>query len=183
MWKHGFNYSAINNFGSRYANGQYLLLLNNDTEVITPDWIEQMLMFAQRKDVGAVGGMLYYPDNTIQHAGVIIGIDGCAGHSHKFYKRGEYGYCSRLAISRRLAFRLCIRFLQSQINSVKKYQKLDTTTASKTAIPSAIQSSVFALHHSKARSNHHIKSPPYGVLVIAERKGAFFTLFCRFLIN
>lgn len=102
-WEREFNYSAINNYGSQYAKGEYLLLLNNDVEVITPDWLEQMLMFAQRKDVGAVGAMLYYPDDTVQHAGVILGIGGVAGHSHKTFKRGEYGYASRMTIAQNLS--------------------------------------------------------------------------------
>lgn len=97
-----FNFSAINNLGASHARGEYLLLLNNDTEVITPDWIERMLMFAQRSDVGAVGCMLYYPDDTVQHAGVILGLGGIAGHAHKRFKRGEYGFMSRLAIAQNL---------------------------------------------------------------------------------
>ena len=98
-WSGEFNYSAINNFGAREARGEYLLLLNNDTEVITSDWLEQMLMFAQRKDVGAVGAMLYYPDDTVQHAGVILGIGDVAGHSHKNSPRTSNGYASRLTIA------------------------------------------------------------------------------------
>lgn len=98
-WKDKFNYSAINNYGARFARGEYLLLLNNDVEIITDDWLEEMLMFAQRSDVGAVGAMLYYPDDKIQHAGVVVGIGGVAGHSHKYSNRGGYGYMSRLAIS------------------------------------------------------------------------------------
>lgn len=98
-WPGGFNFSAINNFGAQYANGEYILLLNNDVEVITPDWLEQMLMFAQREDVGAVGAMLYYPDDTIQHAGVIFGLGGVAGCSHKYYHRGDVGYMYRLTIA------------------------------------------------------------------------------------
>lgn len=101
-WKGEFNYAAINNFGFQNATGEYVLLLNNDIEVITPNWIEEMLMFAQRNDVGAVGAMLYYPDDTIQHAGVILGIGGVAGHSHKYFKRGEYGYASRLTLAQNL---------------------------------------------------------------------------------
>lgn len=97
-WKEGFNFSAINNFGAQFARGEYILLLNNDVEVLTSDWLEQMLMFAQREDVGAVGAMLYYPDDTIQHAGCVLGIGGVAGHSHKYFKRGDYGYMSRLTI-------------------------------------------------------------------------------------
>ena len=102
-WEGGFNYPAICNVGARAANGDYILLLNNDIQVITPDWMEQMLMFAQRSDVGAVGAMLYYPDDTVQHAGVILGIGGVAGHSHKYFRRGEFGYASRLTIAQNLS--------------------------------------------------------------------------------
>ena len=98
-WKGEFNYSAINNFGAQYARGEYILLLNNDVEVITSDWLEQMIMFAQRDDAGAVGCMLYYPDDTVQHAGVVLGIGGVAGHAHKYFKRGDYGYMSRMSIA------------------------------------------------------------------------------------
>jgi len=99
FWNGEFNYSAINNFGARFASGEYYLLLNNDIEVITPDWLEQMLMFAQREDIGAVGSMLYYPDDTVQHAGVILGIGGVAGHAHKHFKRDSHGYMSRQTIA------------------------------------------------------------------------------------
>lgn len=95
-WEGPFNDSAINNFGAQYCTGEYLLLLNNDIEVITPDWIEEMLMYAQRPDVGAVGAKLYYPDKTIQHAGVILGIGGVAEHAHKYFNRNEFGYMGRL---------------------------------------------------------------------------------------
>ena len=91
-----FNYSKINNFGVEHAAGEHLLLLNNDIEVITENWIEEMLMLSQRDDVGAVGAMLYYPNDTIQHAGVILGIGGVAGHSHKYFNRyNETGYFGR----------------------------------------------------------------------------------------
>ncbi len=99
VWDSEFNYSAINNFGAQSARGEHLLLLNNDVEILTPDWIEQMLMFSQRNDVGAVGAMLYYPDDTVQHAGVILGIGGVAGHAHKYFNRGNYGYMSRMTIA------------------------------------------------------------------------------------
>ncbi len=102
-WEREFNYSAINNFGAQFAHGDIFLLLNNDIEVITSDWLEQMAMFAQRKDVGAVGAMLYYPDDTIQHAGVIVGLGGVAGHSHKNFQRGTPGYAIRLTIAQNLS--------------------------------------------------------------------------------
>ena len=102
-WESGFNYSAINNFAVKQAKGEYVLLLNNDIEVITPDWIEQMLMFAQRYDVGAVGSKLYYDDDTIQHAGVIVGLGGVAGHSHKYFNRENPGYMARAVIAQNLS--------------------------------------------------------------------------------
>ncbi len=91
-----FNYSAINNFGVRQSDGKYVILLNNDTEIISPEWIEEMLMFAQREDIGAVGAKLYYPDNTIQHAGIGIGLLTLAGHYHKNFPKGHPGYMGRL---------------------------------------------------------------------------------------
>lgn len=91
-----FNYSYINNFGVKYANGEYILFLNNDVEIITENWIEEMKMYAQRKDVGAVGAKLYYPDDTIQHGGVILGLGGIAGHSHYKVNRNDAGYMGKL---------------------------------------------------------------------------------------
>ena len=78
--RQGFNYAAINNFAAKDAKGSYLLFLNNDVEVITPGWIEEMLMICQQPDVAIVGAKLYYPDNLIQHAGVVLGMGGIAGH-------------------------------------------------------------------------------------------------------
>lgn len=92
-----FNFSAINNFGARHAAGAHLLLLNNDIEVETPGFVREMLGYSQRPDVGAVGAKLFYPDDTVQHAGVIIGIGGSAGHSHKCHPRGNAGDLYRLA--------------------------------------------------------------------------------------
>ncbi len=93
-----FNYAAINNFGADAAQGSVLLLLNNDTEVITRNWMEELLMYAQRDDVGAVGCMLYYEDYTIQHAGVVIGLGAhrTAGHTHYRMGRENLGYMGRL---------------------------------------------------------------------------------------
>lgn len=95
-WEGKFNYSAINNYGVREAaEGEYLLLLNNDTEVITPGWIEEMLMYVQREDVGAAGAKLYYPDGTIQHAGVVLGLGSAAGHVSMRSPGESAGYMGR----------------------------------------------------------------------------------------
>ena len=91
-----FNYSAVNNAGFREARGEQILLLNNDTEVISPDWIREMLMFTQQEDVGAAGAKLYYPDGTIQHAGIGIGIMIAAGHYHRGFPGDSPGYFNRL---------------------------------------------------------------------------------------
>ena len=97
-----FNYSRVNNEALKEAAGDYFLLLNNDTEVITPDWIQEMLMYAQRPDVGAVGAMLYYPDDRVQHAGVVLGLGGVAGHVFCGLARGSAGYMGRLLYARNL---------------------------------------------------------------------------------
>lgn len=100
-----FNYSAINNLGALSAKGDYLLLLNNDTRVITVNWMEELLMYAQRKDVGAVGGKLYYADKTIQHAGVVLGLGAhrTAGHSHYGQHRDNLGYMGRLCYAQNVS--------------------------------------------------------------------------------
>lgn len=92
----GFNFSAINNFGRKYATGDHLLLLNNDVEVLNGDWLSELLRQCAHPGGAAVcGAMLYYPDDTIQHAGVVTGLGGYAGHSHKYKKRGGSGYLFR----------------------------------------------------------------------------------------
>lgn len=98
-WDSPFNFSAINNFAVRQADGELLCLLNNDTEVITPAWLEEMAAQASRPEIGCVGAKLYYPDDTIQHAGVVLGIGGVAGHGHKFQRRNDDGYFGRLRLA------------------------------------------------------------------------------------
>lgn len=100
-----FNYAKINNFGAGYATGKYLLLLNNDTQVISMNWMESMLMYAQRPDVGAVGAKLYYGDRTIQHAGVVIGLGAhrTAGHTHYKINYDNLGYMGRLCYAQNVS--------------------------------------------------------------------------------
>ena len=94
----GFNYSAVVNYGVKNSTGDYVILLNNDTQVITVNWIEELLMYAQREDVGAVGAKLYFPDRKIQHAGVVLGLGAhrTAGHSHYGQAGMNLGYMGRL---------------------------------------------------------------------------------------
>jgi len=87
-----YNFSAINNFAAREARGSYLCLLNNDTEVIEPRWLTEMMRYAVRPDIGAVGAKLLYADGSLQHAGVVVGVGGVAGHIHRSLPAGEPGY-------------------------------------------------------------------------------------------
>ena len=96
VWKKEFNYSAINNFAVREARGEYLLFLNNDVEIITPSWMEGMLQICQQDGVGMTGAKLYYPDDTIQHAGVVLGLGGIAGHIMCKARREDIGYMGRM---------------------------------------------------------------------------------------
>lgn len=100
-----FNYSAVNNLGVSKAAGEYILLLNNDTEVITVNWMEELLMYAQREDVGAVGAKLYYENKTIQHAGVVLGLGAhrTAGHTHYKQPRQNLGYMGRLCYAQNVS--------------------------------------------------------------------------------
>lgn len=100
-----FNYSAVNNLGVREAQGEYILLLNNDTQVITVNWMEELLMYAQRDDVGAVGAKLYYGNKTIQHAGVVLGLGAhrTAGHTHYGQHRENLGYMGRLCYTQNVS--------------------------------------------------------------------------------
>ncbi|TAE57887.1 MAG: glycosyltransferase [Nostocales cyanobacterium] len=91
-----FNFSKINNYAVSHSKGKYILFLNNDTEVINSDWLNAMVEQAQRASIGAVGALLLYPDNTIQHAGVVAGIGGVAGHSHKYFDADNHGYFNQL---------------------------------------------------------------------------------------
>ena len=100
-----FNYSALNNRAVEQAKGEFIALVNNDIEPITECWLEEMVSHAQRPKIGAVGAMLYFPDDTVQHAGVVLGIagpqkvNGVAGHAFKTFRRGSAGYCNRMRLT------------------------------------------------------------------------------------
>jgi len=98
-----FNYSRLNNEAVKMARGDVIALVNNDIEVISPGWLSVMVAHALRPGVGAVGAKLWYPDKTLQHGGVILGIGGVAGHSHKYSREGAHGYFSRLLITQSLS--------------------------------------------------------------------------------
>lgn len=115
-----FNYSDINNFGASFASGEYMVLLNNDTEIITDEWIEEMLMYAQRPEVGIVGAKLYYPDDTVQHGGVIVGLGGVAGHTHCHIEKNDPGYMGKMFYSQDLSAvtAACLMIRKSVFDSI-----------------------------------------------------------------
>ncbi len=102
-WDKPFNYSAINNFGIRHASGQYVICLNNDIQVIAGGWMEELLGVCQREEVGVVGAKLYYPDDTIQHAGIVVGIGGIAGSLFVGMKRERSGYLHKASLMQDLS--------------------------------------------------------------------------------
>jgi GT2 family glycosyltransferase len=102
-WEKPFNYAAVNNFAANHAEGELLLFLNNDVEAINSDWLERMVKLAVQPAIGAVGAKLYYGDDTIQHAGIVIGMGGIAGHSHMLFPRDAPGYMQRLLFTQNVA--------------------------------------------------------------------------------
>lgn len=102
-YQKAFNYSAINNFAVAVAQAELICLLNNDTEVISPDWLEEMVGHLLQPDVGAVGAKLYYPDGRVQHAGDVVGAGGCANHLHSMIPHDAPGYCNRAIVAQELS--------------------------------------------------------------------------------
>ena len=102
-WAKPFNYAAVNNFAANQARGELLLFLNNDIEAINPDWLEELVKLAVQPGVGAVGAKLYYADDTIQHAGIVVGMGGVAGHSHLNFPRTAAGHGQRLLYTQNVA--------------------------------------------------------------------------------
>ncbi|MCS2609148.1 glycosyltransferase family 2 protein [Halomonas dongshanensis] len=102
-WDHPFNYSAINNFGAAQAKGSIIGLINNDIEPMEGTWLTEMVEQVSRPEIGCVGAKLYYPNETVQHGGVILGLGGMAGHAHRFFQREEDGYMGRLKVTQNLS--------------------------------------------------------------------------------
>ena len=126
-----FNYSAINNFAAKQAKGEIVGLVNNDVEVISPEWLTEMVSHAQRKDVGCVGAMLYFDNDTIQHAGVITGLGGVAGHSHKHFPKDHPGYFYRLKLVQNLSAvtAACLMIKKTAFDEVNGLNEEDLTVA------------------------------------------------------
>lgn len=135
-YPHEFNFSAINNFAAKHASGQILLFLNNDTEVITSEWLTAMIEYAQQKEIGAVGALLLYPNMTVQHAGVILGIhekenERVAGHSHKGLPFSQNGYLDRIKLIQNISAvtGACLMIRKSLFEDVGGFNEKDLGVA------------------------------------------------------
>ncbi|BBB25112.1 glycosyltransferase family 2 protein [Amphritea japonica] len=130
-WDFPFNYSAINNFGVRNAKGSIIGLVNNDIEPINSDWLTEMVRQVSRPDIGCVGAKLYYPNDTLQHGGVILGLGGVAGHSHKYFPRNHSGYFFRLKLVQNLSAvtAACMLIRKDVYNKVRGLNETDLTVA------------------------------------------------------
>ncbi|MFT7412354.1 MAG: GT2 family glycosyltransferase [Paraglaciecola sp.] len=126
-----FNYSAINNFAVKHAKGEIIGLINNDVEVISPNWLGDMVGHTQRVDIGCVGAKLLYPDTRIQHAGVVMGYGGGAGHAHKYFPRYHSGYLHRLVATNNFSAvtAACLLVKKSDYELVNGLNESDLTVA------------------------------------------------------
>ena len=126
-----FNYSAINNYGVEHTDGEIIGLINNDVEVISPNWLTEMVSHAVRPEIGCVGAKLYYGNDTLQHAGVITSLGGVAGHSHKYFPRSSVGYFHRLVLVQNLTAvtAACLLVRREVYNQVGGLNEKDLTVA------------------------------------------------------
>jgi len=174
-WDKEFNYSAINNYGAKYANGEYILFLNNDIEIITPDWMQEMLMFAQRADIGAVGAKLYYPDDAIQHAGLILGIGGVAGHAHKYFPRSHFGYMNRLIYSQNVSgvTAACVMMPKEVFEEVNGFNELLEVAFNDVDICMRIRKAGYLIVFTPFAELYHYESKTRGYEDTPEKKARF----------
>lgn len=125
VWDGPFNFSAINNYGVKFASGEHILFLNNDIELITPELIEEMLMYTQRPDVGAAGAKLLYPNGLVQHGGIAMGVCGSAANLCPLFERDYQGYMSRLAVVSNMSActAACLMVKKSAFDEVGGYEE------------------------------------------------------------
>lgn len=130
-YPHAFNYSAINNFAVQHAQGDIIGLINNDIEVISQTWLTDMVAHVQRADIGCVGAKLLYPDDRVQHAGVVLGYGGGAGHAHKYFPKNHPGYLNRLVATHNYCAvtAACLLVKRSDYEAVNGLNERDLTVA------------------------------------------------------
>ncbi|WP_051308926.1 glycosyltransferase family 2 protein [Desulfogranum japonicum] len=170
-----FNFSKINNFAVRETKEEFLVFLNNDTEILSPEWLEEMLGYAQRQDVGAVGSLLYYPNNTVQHGGIIMGIGGVAGHSHKYFHRREYGYFGRLKIVQNLSgvTAACLMMRRSVFEEVGGFEEFLSHAFNDVDLCLKVRSRGYLIVYTPFAELYHHESISRGYETTPEKKDRF----------
>lgn len=179
-----FNYSALMNFAVNYAKGEILCMLNNDTEVITSNWLTEMASHALRDEVGVVGAKLLYPDNTVQHAGVILGVGGCAGHAHRGFSHDAGGYFCSAQLTRNFSAvtGACYMVRKSTFNRLGgfdeenlaiSYNDIDFCLKAKAAGLRTVWTPYAILYHHESASR--TKDADSSQQIRAQREEAYFT--------
>ncbi len=160
-WKKEFNFSAINNFAVRHARGEYVLFLNNDVTVISGDWMEEMLGVCQRPDVGAVGVKLLYPDNTIQHAGCVVGMGGVAGHLFTDMSAERTGYLHKASLLQDMSAvtAACMMIKKSVFDQIGGFEEKLTVAFNDTDLCLRVN-----------QAGYHVVYDPYAVLYHRESR-------------
>lgn len=160
-WKKEFNFSAINNFAVRHARGEYILFLNNDVTVISGDWMEEMLGVCQRPDVGAVGVKLLYPDNTIQHAGCVVGMGGVAGHLFTDMSAERTGYLHKASLLQDMSAvtAACMMIKKSVFDQIGGFEEKLTVAFNDTDLCLRVN-----------QAGYHVVYDPYAVLYHRESR-------------
>ncbi len=154
----GFNYSALNNFGAKSAKGEYLLFLNNDIEAIKSGWMEELLANCQRRNVGIVGAKLYYPDDTVQHAGTIVGLGGIAGHAFIHLPRARSGYLHKASLQMDLSAvtAACMMMKRSVFDSIGGFEeKLAVAFNDVDLCLRTVQAGYLVVYNPEAELYHH----------------------------
>jgi GT2 family glycosyltransferase len=171
----GFNHSEFNNFGIQYAKGTQLILLNNDIEIITPNWIEEMLMYSQRSDVGAVGMKLYYPNDTIQHAGIVIGLSGMPEHIYLGVSRNEVGFMAGLKITQNMiaVTAACMMIRKSVFNEAGKFSSELETSFNDVDLCFKIRNAGYLIVWTPFAEAYHYESKTRGYYDTPDKKREF----------
>ena len=171
----GFNYPKINNIGVEHSTGEYIILLNNDTEVITTDWIENMVGICKREDVGIVGAKLLYPDDTVQHAGVVIGIGGVAGHINLNIKENDPGYFSRANVINNFSAvtAACLMIKREIFDKVKGLEEKYAVAFNDIDLCLKVRKEGYLVVYTPYAKLHHFESKSRGAENTKEKKARF----------
>jgi GT2 family glycosyltransferase len=170
-----FNFSAVNNFAASSASGEFICFLNDDIEVITPDWLQQMVLRARLGGVGAVGAMLYYPNDTIQHAGVLLGFGGVADHAYRGHARNSLGYIGRAAVDQDLSCvtAACVVVRREAFEKVGRFDETLPCAFNDVDLCLRLRRDGWRIIWTPAAEMYHVESLTFGHHASAERADQF----------